>query len=140
VLWPQLVDPVLFTRTANGITSDETALAHQFDADGWYVVISAVGGAMAGAVLTSWRGRDPVVTVLLLVVGAALAAFVMRELGTALGPPPVQPVLRGAKVGATAPAPIDVHARAAYVVWPVATLLAAALALWTPGRRVADPT
>jgi hypothetical protein len=133
VLWPQLVDAVVFTRTSTGITSDETALAHQFDADGWYIVLAAVGGAAAGAGLALWRDRDPVVTVLLLLLGAGLAALVMRELGTTLGPPPVQPVLRGAHVGATAPAPLDVHARAAYVTWPVATLLAAALVFWTRG-------
>ncbi len=49
LLWPHLVDPVLFTRTSDGISSDETALARQFDADGWYVVLAAVGAAVAGA-------------------------------------------------------------------------------------------
>src|SRR3712207_8429827 len=59
--------------------SDEVALAHQFDDDGWYVVLAAVAGALAGGVLTLRRTRDPVVTVLLLVAGAAAAAWVRSE-------------------------------------------------------------
>ena len=131
VLWPQLVEPVVFTRTADDIVSDEVALARQFDGDGWYVVLAAVAGAVAGVVLTLWRQRDPVATVLLLLLGSCLAAWVMKELGTALGPPDVRGVLQDAEVGATAPDQVAVRATAAYAVWPMATLLGAVAVLWT---------
>jgi hypothetical protein len=137
LLWPHLVDPVEFERTANGITADEVALAQQFDDDGWYVVLAAVAGAVAGGALTLWRDRDPVATVLLLLVGASLAAWVSTQVGTAVGPPPVRGVLEHARVGTTAPAPVQVQAWAAYLVWPIAALFGAVVVLWS--RRGSHP-
>ena len=131
LVWPQLVDPVVFTRTADGIVSNEVALAEQFDADGWYVVLAATAGVLAGVVLTLWRDRDPVATVVLLLLGSCLAAWVMKEVGTALGPPDVRGVLQDAGVGTTAPDRVAVRATAAYAVWPMATLLGAVAVLWT---------
>jgi len=130
LLWPQLVDPVRFVRTANGISSDEVQLAHQFDDEGWYVVVAVVAGALAGAVLTAWRSRDPLATLVLLLVGASLAAWVMTKVGEAVGPPAVTSVLRDAEVGATAPGPVEVRTWAAYLVWPISALFGSTVVLW----------
>src|SRR3712207_3480995 len=113
--------------------SDEVALAHQFDDDGWYVVLAAVAGALAGGVLMLRRTRDPVVTVLLLVAGAAAAAWVMARVGTAVGPPDPTTLLARADPGTTADAQVEVHAIAAYVVWPIAALFGAVVVLWSRG-------
>ncbi len=137
LVWPQLVDPVEFVRTQQGVVTDEVALAQQFDDDGWYVVLAAVGAALAGGVLTAWRSRDPVATVLLLVAGAAAAAWVMAQVGTAVGPPPPSTALADASPGATAPGQVEVHALAAYFVWPIAALFGAVVVLWT--RRGSHP-
>jgi hypothetical protein len=131
LIWPHLVDPVQVVRTQTGLVSDEVALAHQFADDGWYVVLAAVAGAVAGAVLTVWRSRDPVATVLLLLAGAVLAAAVMAKVGTAVGPPDPTTVLADADPGATAAAQVEVHAFAAYLVWPIAVLFGATVVLWT---------
>ena len=131
VVWPQLVDPVVFTRTADDVASGEVALAEQFDADGWYVVLAAVAGVVAGVVLTLWRDRDPVATVVLLLLGSCVAAWVMQQVGTALGPPDAREALRDAAVGTTAPDRTTVRATAAYAVWPMATSLGAVAVLWT---------
>jgi hypothetical protein len=131
LVWPQLVDPVQVVRTRTGLVSDEVALAHQFDDDGWYVVLSAVVGAVAAVILTVWRSRDPVATVLLLLVGAVGAAAVMARVGTAVGPPDPRTVLADAAPGATAVAQVTVHAFAAYLVWPTAVLFGSAVVLWT---------
>ena len=130
LLWPQLVDPVQFTRTRQGVVSGEVQIARQFDDDGWYVVLAAIIGAVAGGVLTWWRSRDPVATVLLLVLGAAAAAWVMALVGHAVGPPSPGPLLADARIGATAPDEVKVHALAAYLVWPIAVLFGAVAVLW----------
>jgi hypothetical protein len=139
LLWPQLVEPVRYVRTRQGIVSDEVALARQFDDDGWYVVLAAVGGALAGGVLTWWRSRDPVATVLLLLVGAVAAAWVMAQVGTAVGPPSPETVLADADVGAAAAAQVQVHALAAYFVWPIAVLFGAVVVLWSRRWSPRDP-
>src|SRR5215213_5255007 len=78
----------------------------------------------------AFRDEDPVATVLLLVVGAAAAAWVMAQVGHAVGPPSPGPVLADARIGATAPAEVEVHALAAYLVWPIAVLFGAVAVLW----------
>ena len=104
--WAQLVDPVPVGATA------EDVLARQFDVEGWYAVLAAVAGVVAGAGLTVWRSRDPVATVLLLLVGAGLAAAVMAWVGAALSD-------------------LEVVAHAAYVVWPTAALFGSVVVLWS---------
>ena len=117
LVWPHLVDPVAVVLTPEGAVSDEVAPAQQFDDDGWYSVLAAVGGALAGVLLTWWRSRDPVATVLLVLLGAFAAAWVMAEVGAAA-------------------APLAVHA-AAYLVWPIAATFGAVVVLWS--GRGTDP-
>ena len=111
-LWAQLVDPL----PEPALT--EATLALQFDIDGWYVVLAAVAGAAAGLVLTLWRTRDPVATVLLLVAGAALAAWFMAVTGEVVSD-------------------LVVTALSAYLVWPITALLGAVVVLWA--RRGSHP-
>ena len=133
LLWPQLVDPVLYVRAPDGVAADEVQLAEQFDDDGWYAVLAAVAGAVAGGALTLWRDRDPVATVVLLLLGACLAAGVMDLVGEVVGPPPAEVALADAPEGTTAPDAVEVRAVAAYCVWPIATLFGAVVVLWTRG-------
>ncbi len=108
-----LVDPL---PTTGAVT--EEMLAHQFDVDGWYVVLAAVAGAAAGGILTLWRTRDPVATVLLLVAGAAVAAWLMAAIGAAASD-------------------LELDAVAGYLVWPIASLFGAVVVLWS--RRESHP-
>ena len=106
LIWPELVGPV-----QTGRAGTEAVPARQFDVDGWYVVLAALAGSVAGAALTLWRRRDPVATVLLLVGGAGLAAWATARLG--------------------ARADLEVRALAAYLVWPLAVTFGAVVVLWT---------
>lgn len=135
--WPQLVDPVQSVRTAAGVSTDEVALAEQFDRDGWYAVLAGVAGLLLGLVLAWWRRRDPVATLLLVVVSAGAAAWLMARVGTALGPEPAEQVLAAAPVGTTAPGEVTVSAAAAYLVWPIAAT-AGALVAWLGSRTRQD--
>lgn len=133
-VWPHLVDPVTVTRTDLGIGSDELALTHRFSNDAWYSFLGAAGGFVLGVALTLWRRTHEVVTLLLVVAGAFLAALVASRVGTWLGPEDPHIVLADADIGATAPDQIGVTADAAYLVWPIAAVVGAVIVLWgAPG-------
>jgi len=132
VLLPQLADPVTVTRTANGLVRDEVALSQQFDVDGWYAVLAAVGGFLLGAVMLAWRRTDEVVTLLTAVAGAFLAAWISAEVALALGPDDPTRTLSDAAEGATAPAALSLTADVVLWVWPLFAVLGALLYLISP--------
>jgi uncharacterized membrane protein YeaQ/YmgE (transglycosylase-associated protein family) len=134
VLWWWVVPPAQFTKLPRGGSMSEVELSKQFAADGFYVVIAAVVGVLAGLVLAWWRSRDLLLTSVLLVVGSALAAALMAVTGHLLGPGPTRAALAAAKVGAKVPERLDVDTVAVYLSWPVAVLLGASLVLF--GRTV----
>ena len=139
LLWPRLVDPVLVTRTAEGTAASETALAERFDNDAWYAVLAAVLGLLLGLALTAWqlhRRQPEVVALVAVLLGAAVAAWVMARVGAAAGPPDPAAVLAEADVGATAPDRVRLTAEAAYLVWPIAAVVGALVVLW--GRTPAE--
>lgn len=131
VLWWLLVDPAEFVRVRSGGAMGEVELGKRFDADGWYVVLAFVAGLPAGAALTWWRDRDPVLTTGLLVVGSVLAAVTMALVGHLLGPANPTPVLAAGKPGLHVPMQLAVSARSAYLVWPIGVLLGSLLVLWS---------
>jgi uncharacterized membrane protein YeaQ/YmgE (transglycosylase-associated protein family) len=139
VVWWLMVDPATFTKSRLGGAMGEDQLRRRFDADAWYAVIAGVAGLLAGVVLTWWRSRDFVLTTVLLLVGAGVAAAVMALTGHVLGPPDPQHVLATAKVGAEVPVSLDVSGNATYLVWPIAAQIGALLVLWSSSRQVVRP-
>ena len=129
VLWWLLVDPAAYTKTRTGGVMSEADLSRQFSADGVYAVIAAVAGLVTGLVMSWWRSRDPLLTSVLLVLGAVLAAAVMALTGHLLGPGDPGAALRAAKVGTRVPIPLEVDAFTIYLVWPVAVLAGALVVL-----------
>lgn len=140
VLWWVLVEPAELTRAPGGaVALGELELGKRFAADGWYAVLAAVAGFLAGVGLTWWRSRDYRVTTVLLVVGAMLAAGVMAGVGWLLGPEPPELALRGQPRGATAPAQLVVDALPVYLLWPIGALAGALMVLWSsPGVPPSD--
>lgn len=64
------------------------------DATGWFVVVGAVYGLLYGTVVARvLRGRE-VLTMLTLLVGALLAAWVTQQVGQWLGPPDADALAR----------------------------------------------
>jgi hypothetical protein len=142
-LWPRLVDPVTVTRTANGLVRDETALSEQFDALGWFTVVSAAGGLLLGAVMLAWRRTDEVLTLGAVLAGAFLAAWLCVEVGLAVGPEDPTVALAHAAVGDTARAAVTLGAEpkgddpakpaeVVYWVWPLFAMAGAVLFLLSP--------
>lgn len=130
VLWWVATPLAEWTRTRDSATMDEQMLGASVAADGWFLVIAAVGGLVSGFVLTAWRKRDPVATVLLVALGSALACGLMYLVGHTLGPGSYQEALRTARVGESVPVPLSVQAKGVYLVWPVGALFTSLAVLW----------
>ena len=129
LLWWALVSPAEFTKFTSGGEMAENELSKQFGADGWFVVIGFLAGLVAGLVLTAWRTRDPLLTSLLLVVGAVVAASAMTLVGGWLGPGDTDQALRAAAVGGRVPEPLDVDTITVYLGWPIGALAGALFVL-----------
>lgn len=136
VLWWLLVDPARYTVAAEGAAMGEVELSKRFNADGWYAVIAIVLGFGAGLLLSWWRSRDHRLTTFLLLVGAALAAVVMRFTGGLLGPGDEESALAGASRGDLVPVELGVTAWVVYVMWPLAVLGGALMVLWSSSGAV----
>ena len=138
LLWWLLVDPAMFTKVDDGGSMGELELGARFNGDGWYAVIGAVAGLTSGLAITWWRSRDFLLTTVLLVVGAGVAAAVMAFTGHLLGPGNPDAALAAAKAGAQVPIELEVTAKAGYLVWPIAALVGSLVVLWSPSRDSSD--
>jgi hypothetical protein len=121
-VWAQVVDPALVIRGEDGLGQDELQLGKVFNADGWYVLIGAATGLLAGLVMGLRRDVDMLVAVILLVAGSVVGAAVMAWTGQLFGPEDPTAFLESSRPGASAPAPLEVHAFASYLAWPVGVL------------------
>lgn len=130
VLWEAVTPLAAFTRVGDDGIMGEQELARQFSASGWYVVIGVVGGLISGFALVLWRRRNPVLMVVLLTLGGALAAFVMAQVGLALGPEDPQQVLPTVDVGDKVPLQLAVEGFGIYFTWAIAALASACAVLF----------
>lgn len=130
VVWELVTPLAAYTRIGDNGSMDEQELARQFGATGWFFVIAAVGGAFSGVVLLLWRRRNPILMVVLVALGGALAALVMAQLGLALGPEDPQQVLPTVDVGDKASLQLKVEGYGIYFTWSIAALAGALGALF----------
>ncbi len=130
LVWWQVASLPHYLVGPQGGAMDEEQLSKQVGIDGWYAVIAAVGGLVAGTVLALRFQRDLVLTVVLLVLGGGLAAWVMRTVGLAVGPPDPHSLLTGAEQGTRVPIRLTVTMPAVYLIWPVAALLGSVGVVW----------
>lgn len=137
-LWPQVVDPVVVERSDMGLLTGEVELADRFDSVGWYSLLGGGLGLLLGAVLMARRQGDELVTLLSVLVGSCLAAWLSARLGTWWGPGDPNEVLADAAVGATAEAQVVLGADVAYLTWPISALVGCLLVLFgRPDQAVA---
>jgi len=126
----------------------------EFSATGLYVLVAFAAGLMVALVAAFVVERDEIVTLVALLVGAALAAWVMYAVGHRLGPPDPRVLALGLDDGELLPASLGVdgghhaigslkdvpgwHGRlpgAPYLAWPLGTALGAGFVYFLfPGR------
>ena len=138
--WVALVPDIEVVRTRAGLVTGEVSLGNAFSADGWYAVLAGTAGLLLGLLMMIWRRTHEVVTVLAVAAGGFLAAWVMSQVGTVLGPNDPETVLSDARVGDTAPQQVEVTSAAVYFVWPITALAGSLVVLWSaPGERIVRP-
>ena len=104
------------------VAQDESNLRGVFSGTGWYVVVGSAAGLLGGAGVALFLDRYPLVTLLGVVLGSLLGAFLMFRVGVALGPG--DPLDASGKV---VPGVLDVSGGSPFIAMPAGALVALAL-------------
>lgn len=112
-----------------------------FASTGWYVLIALAVGVVLG-VLTAWFSRAPeLVTLVAVLVGSLLAAWLMLAVGLHGAPADPQAAASHASDGTRLTGTISRPGAAAFVTWPLATLVPlGAIFLLFPEHRTSSVT
>jgi len=109
------------------------SLRRVFSGTGLYVVIGGITSALVAFVVTLLaRGRE-LLTLLLVVIGSAVAAAVMLKVGTALGPADPATIAEHTVKRTSVPGALTVQGKSVlgvkspYLIWPMSSLLVLAL-------------
>ncbi len=120
-VWPQPTGTVF----DNNWFADEAGLRKVFDGTAWYVVLAAAGGLLAGALATVFARRSPLVTLVAVIVGSFLAAWLMLRVGLQLSPTDPDVLAKTTEDGAKLPGRLSLEGgHSPYLVWPLASLIA----------------
>ena len=124
VVWSELVwtPPPGTVQDAQWFPLDERALSLQTRGTSSYVLVAGVGGLLLGALAALAGTRQELLTLVAVAVGAALAAFVMWQTGTWLGPEDPVAVAAGAPDGASVPGALTVVGATPFLTLPAAAL------------------
>ncbi len=109
------------------VATDEASLRAQFSGTGWYVVVASAAGLLGGAVVALFVDRFPLVTLLGVVLGSVLAAWLMYRVGVWLGPGDPQTLAHAAKDGTHLPGQLQVDHKSAWTALPAGALVALAM-------------
>lgn len=139
VIWWQVVTLPKVTKSADGATLAPDQLVRQIDIDGWFLVIALVGGVLSGVILMAWRRRDPLVMVVLVVLGGALATWLMVHVGLALGPEKELTALRGLPNGGQVSMRLKLHAEGMVWIWSIGAAAGALVEVWVLRKNDPDP-
>jgi hypothetical protein len=142
VVWWQVTPLAEFTRTSTDAQMGEEQLGRQVSSDGWYFTVAAAAGLVSGIALLMMRRRDPVAMVVLTVLGAVLASWLMARVGLWLGPGAPKDALAHVPVGGTVPIQLETHVDGVRFAWPVAAMVGALGVLWgtDESRHTSAPT
>lgn len=81
------------------LAENEASLRGQFTSTGWFVVIASVTGLLGGALVALLLDRVPLLTLAAVIVGSAVATWLMLQVGAALGPADPHVLAKTAKEG-----------------------------------------
>lgn len=130
LVWWQVTPLPTVVRSAQGATMSPDELVMEVGIDGWFFVVAAVGGLVSAVILLAWRKRDPLLMVVLVVLGAGLASWLMVHLGLALGPEKVVTALKGAPDGTKASVELKLNSPGMAWIWPIAAALGSLVYVW----------
>jgi hypothetical protein len=129
-VWSQVTTLPQVSKSGNNATIPSEELVKQVGMDSWFFVIALAGGVLSGVLLLTWRHRDPLLTVVLVVLGGGLASWLMIHVGKAIGPADPIVALRKLPDGAHVSEQLRLHADGVAWVWAIAAAFGALLYLW----------
>lgn len=124
VVWEWLWTPATGTAVQHAWQPNLDTVRSEFSGTAWYVVVASVAGLLTGAGVGMAFHRRELVTLGAVVAGSALAAWVMLEVGYALGPGDPQSAAATAVDGTLIPAELTVSGRSPFLALPSSALLA----------------
>lgn len=141
LVWAVLAPRVAPQESADGLVVSELQAGRVIGLDGWFAVVAAGCGLLAGAVLRARHDRRPVHVVVALVLGGLVGSGVMVLVGRAVGPDPVAASAASgggaaARLAEILPAHLQVQAPGVLLVWSMASMLAALLVAALEPERV----
>jgi hypothetical protein len=114
--------------------TDYQALRRVFTGTGLYALVAAAASAVTALVVCVLSRRREMLTLLAMLVGSALAAWVMWKTGVSRGPVDPTSLAAHAANGTKVSGPLQVSGHSPYLVWPMASLLVLALVFFGSPR------
>ncbi len=124
VVWAQLVwtPPPGTVQGGQWFPLDERALSLQTGGTSSYVLVAAAGGLVLGVLAALVGTRRELATLAAVAIGGALAAYVMWQVGTWLGPDDPVAVAAEKPDGSSVPGALVVEGATPFLVLPTAAL------------------
>ena len=115
--------------------ADESAIRGAFSGTALYALVASVAGLLTAlGVCLAYRGRE-LVTLVAVLAGSAIAAWLMWKVGEARGPADPHTLMATAKDGTKVLGSLHVSHRSPFLAWPMTAVVAVALVFFSlPGR------
>ncbi len=137
VVWEWLWTPQMGVVVDHEWLLGLAGLRAEFSATGLYVVVASIAGLLIGALCGVLLDRAELVTLVAVLVGAALAGWVMVQVGHALGPPDPRELAETARNGTRFPSDLRIVGTSPYVAFPAGAALGLTVVLLGMTKRLA---
>ena len=138
VVWEWLWTPPIGVVVDEKWLLDLDGLRAEFSGTGIYVLVASAAGLVTGTVCGVYLDRSELVTLAAVLAGAAVAGWVMAQVGPALGPPDPRELARGAADGTRLPSQLGIAGWSPYVAFPTGATLGLAVVLLGLRKRPAE--
>ncbi|GAA1475851.1 hypothetical protein GCM10009623_02970 [Nocardioides aestuarii] len=122
VVWELWWTPPTGVVVDHAWVPDDAGLRELFTGTGQYVVVALVAGLLAGAACAWFVDRVALLTLVTVVLGSALGAWLMLQVGLLLAPPDPAVAARTAADGTTLPGALEVSGAGALASLPAGAL------------------
>ncbi|MET4921490.1 ABC transporter permease [Streptomyces sp. PSRA5] len=139
LLWLWLSPRVPLIAGDSAVFLKDTEGEEAIGADGTFVLLALGFGAVSAALVFWFRRRGGIPLVVGLALGGLLASGLAWLIGWGLGPDDVVTQARAVGQGKTFDAPLELNARGALLVWPVAAMVVHLALTALFGPRDPDP-
>lgn len=123
LLWERWWTPPTGVALSGVLVLDGDGAAKEFSGTGLYVLVGLGVGVVLGLLTALACRRRELLAMVAAVLAAGLAAWVMAQVGHALGPPDPTPLAKGAEDLTEVVPDLRVHGLSPYLALPVGTLL-----------------